>query len=382
MEMQHGPGEMEMDGLKKKIGLHQGVFFLAVVGLLFLPYALLTLNMTWAQTKALFIVYAWEAPLFALFCIGLPMRWVGTLMRTQKAAVKKGDDIRAEMAAVISQGLRLPLKIAWTTLFLILLAFGMGVLQMRIFAGFDRVQSLETLIIGIMIALIYAACCFFNNERLLAPYLGSWVETFGISTSPKVLTLFNKILVVCLSMMVVTILFQGSVTFSHSNRLVEDLRGENSLKELLQLKPLLEKLRAQGDTVEIEKILSKISDPVDSDFFILHKSGETPAGKGGNLLADRNTDHLQSVFRNLLNKMNPKNRYALHKNTEAQKIYYALPLDNKDMLLVKVIEFETLQKEMTSLLVSILISSLGGLFDRLLSELPFGGKRVDTPQKA
>ena len=224
MEMQNGPGEMELNGLKKKIGLHQGVFFLAVVGLLFLPYALLTLNMTGAQIKTLFVVYAWEAPLFALICIGLPMRWVGTLVRAQAAVVKKGHDTQAEMAAVISQGLRLPLKIAWTTMLLTLVAFGMGVLQMRIFAGFELVQSLETIIIGVMIALIYAACCFFNNERLLAPYLGRWVETFGISTPPKVLTLFSKILVVCLSIMVVTILFQGSVTFSHSNRLVEDLR--------------------------------------------------------------------------------------------------------------------------------------------------------------
>ena len=124
------------------------------------------------------------------------------------------------------------------------------------------------------------------------------------------------------------------------------------------MKPVLEKLQAQGETVELEKILSKISDPVDLDFFILHKSGETPAGKGGNLLAHRNTEHLQSVFRNLINKMNTQDRYAFHKNIEAQKIYYALPLDNKDMLLVKVIEFETLRKEMTSLLVSILISSL------------------------
>ncbi len=351
-----------MDKLQKKVGLHQGIFFLAVIGLLFMPYALLTLEMTWTQLKALLIVYAWEAPLFAIICIGLPMRWVGALQRAHEAAAKKAHDTPAEMYSVISRGLKLPLKIAWTTLIIIFLGFVIGILQMIIFAGFDRVQSIETLMIAIMIAMIYAACCFFNNERILAPHLGSWVEKFGMSTPPRVLTLFNKILVVCLSIMVVTILFQGSVTFSHSNRLIEGLRGESSHKELLQLKPILQKLKAEGQEKEVEKTLSKASEPVDSDFFLLNKKGEALAGQKGMLLNRQNPENLKNVFLNLRHKMDPQKPYTSHKNPEDQKIYYALPLDNEGLLLVKVIEFEVLRKEMTSLLGSILISSLVVLF--------------------
>ncbi|HKI50367.1 MAG TPA: HAMP domain-containing protein, partial [Desulfobacteria bacterium] len=351
-----------MDKLKRKVGLHQGIFFLAVVGLLFMPYALLTLEMTWSQLKALLIFYAWEAPLFAIICIALPMRWVGALQQAHETAAKKALETPTEMYTVISRGLRLPLKIAWSSLIFVLIGFVIGILQLIIFAGFDGVQSMETLMIGIMIAMIYAACCFFSNERILAPHLGAWVEEFGMTSPPRVLTLFNKILVVCLSIMVVTVLFQGSVTFSHSNRLVEDLRGKNSLKELRQLKPIIQKLKDEGQEKEIETILSNVSEPMDLDFFILHKSGETPAGKEGNLMTQQNAGNLKSVFLNLRNKLDPQDSYSSHKDVEGQKLYYALPLKSNDLLLVKVIAFETLRKEMTSLLLSILISSVVVLF--------------------
>ena len=351
-----------MNKLQKKVGLHQGIFFLAVVGLLFMPYALLTLEMTWAQIKILLIVYAWEAPLFALICVGLPMRWVGILQRAHDAATKKAHDTPSEIYSVIASGLKLPLKIAWTTLVIIFLGFAIGILQLIIFADFDHVQSIETLMIGIMIAMIYAVCCFFNNERILAPHLGKWVEKFGMSAPPRVLTLFNKILVVCLSIMVVTILFQGSVTFSHSNRLIEGLRGESSHKELLQLKPILLKMKTEGAEKEIERTLIKASEPTDSDFFLLNKKGETPAGKKGRQLIRQNTESLKSVFLRLLREMDPQKPYTSIKNRKDRKIYYALPLDDEGLLLVKVIELEVLRKEMSSLLRSILISSLVVLF--------------------
>ncbi len=351
-----------MDNLQKKVGLQQGIFFLAVIGLLFMPYILLTLELSWSQLKALLIVYAWEAPFFAIFCIGLPMRWVGALQNARRTAVKKAHEDPALMYNVISRGLRLPLKIAWTNLAIVIIGFVIGILQMIIFAGFDRLQSIETMLIGIMIAMIYAACCFFNNEKILAPHLGNWVEEFGMSTPPRVLTLFNKILLVCLSIMVVTILFQGSVTFSHSNRLIEGLRGESSHKELLQLKPILEKLKAEGAEKEIEKTLSKASESLNSDFFLLNKNGEAPAGKKGALLTHQNMEDLKSVFLNLVHKMDSNKKHSSHKSTEDQKVYYALPMENEDLLLVKVIEFDVLRKEMTSLLGSILISSLVVLF--------------------
>ncbi len=351
-----------MDSIQKRVGIYQGVFFLAVVGLLFLPYVLLTLEMTWSQIRTLLIIYAWEAPFVGIICIGLPMRWVNTLLLAREKAGKKASLKPSEIHGVISRGLKLPLKIAWTTLFVILLGFMIGILQMIMFADFDAIQSVETLIIGIMIAIIYAACCFFNNERILAPRLGSWVKEFGMSDPPRVLTLFNKLLVVCLSIMVVTILFQGSVTFSHSNRLVEGLEGEGSISELVQLKTILEDLNVKGREKEVERILSKASKPEDLDFFVLHRSGKVPLGEDGELLHQQSTDHLRSVYSDLRKQVDSGTSITSHEQADSQIIYYGLPLGNQDLLLVKVIEFETIRDEMTSLLISILISSIVVLF--------------------
>ena len=351
-----------MSDLQKRVGIYQGIFFLVIIGVLFMPFFLLTLEMTWTQLKTMLIIYAWEAPLCLVICIWLPMRWVGALQLTREAADRRGPKTQDELNAVVTRGLRLPLRIALTMLGIVFFVFAISIVQMTIFADFDPVQSIETMLIGAMIAMIYAICCFFNNERILSPHLGRWVEKFGMSTPPRVLTLFNKILIVCLSIMVITVLFQGSVTFSHSQRVLGNLRGESSLKQLLQLKSILEDLIAGGQGKEVVRILENASKGADSDFFLLNKNGEIPMGKRPMLLTYQSAENLKSIFLDLQDKIESQKRYASHKYVEDQRIYYALPLDDKDLLLVKVIVFEALGKEMTSLLASILISSLVVLF--------------------
>ena len=347
-----------MSDLQKKVGVYQAIFFMAIVGLLFLPYALLTLDMTWVQLKALLLVYAWEAPIFALLCVWLPMRWTGILEPDREPSEKRSPETGAKLNALIVLGAKLPLKIAFTTLFMVILGFVIGVLQLALLADFDTIQSIQTLLIGIMIAIIYSVCCFFNNERILAPRMGLWMEQIGVSNPPRVLTLFTKILIVCLSIMVVTILFQGSVTFSHSQRLVENLRSESSQKELMQLKPPLEDLQTEGQTHKMEKILEKASKNFKSDFFILKENGEVFLGGKGMLSASRSTENLKEVFKFLMANKTKESARLSHRSAKDQKIYHALALHNGDLLLVKVIEYNALRKEMNSLLVSILISSL------------------------
>jgi methyl-accepting chemotaxis protein len=350
-----------MHSIQKRIGTHQGIFFLAIVGLLFMPYLLLTLDMSWSQIKALLIVYAWEAPLFALICIGLPMRWAGAL-HLEKTADKTGQETPAELNALLRAGLHLPLKIALAMLIVIVVGFAIGILQMIVFAAFDRVQSIQTMLIGIMIAMIYAACCFFNTERILSASLGAWFEKFGMSTPPRVLTLFSKILIVCLSIMIVAILFQGSVAFSHSQRLVQGLRQQGILKEFMPLKPLLQDMRARGQEAEVERVLENASKTLNGHFFILNSKGEVIAGGKGMEPLPWNAEDLTSIFQNLQSQVGPQHPLSAYKDPRAQRTCYGLPLDGADLLLVKAIPFEALPRETTSFLASILISSLIVLF--------------------
>ncbi len=228
-----------MSELQKKVGLHQGLFFLATVGVLFVPYILLTLEMTWEQIKTLFIIYAWEAPFFGFICIWMPMRWVDTLSLEDENPGGNSSKSMSQLEKFLSLSLRFPLKISWVMLGILIFGFSIGILQLILFADFDRVQSIQALIISIMISLVYSVCCFFNNERILAPYLGDWVRNFGMTDPPKVLSLFSKILLVSLSIMLVTILFQSSVSYSHSQRIIEDLYKENSRQELLRIRYIL-----------------------------------------------------------------------------------------------------------------------------------------------
>ena len=347
-----------MSDIERKVGIYQGIFFVVIVGLLFMPYVMLTLEMTWTQLKTLFIIYAWEAPLFAVICIGLPMRWVGTLRLNEEIVDDRGEGDPAHWHERVTRGLRLPLKVAWTTLGVIVLGFAMGVVQMIVFAGFDPVQSVQTLLIGIMIAMIYAVCCFFNIEKILSPHLGRWFETFGLSAPPRVLSLFNKILVVCLSILVVTILFQGSVTFSHSQRLMEGMRGDSALKELMRVQKEMADVEAGVRSDDVGRILENASQAREARFFILDKNGGVSGGKRVKVLGAQDREKLKSVFLNLLKKIDSEHRLALYKNLQDRRIYYAVPLQGRELLLVKASPFEANRKEMTSLLTSMFVSSL------------------------
>jgi hypothetical protein len=131
---------IEMNELQKKVGLNQAIFFLAVVILLGIPYILFTLEMTPEQLTHVLIVYAWEGVLFGVLCILLPMRWVRNLTNPdQYRESPTGTSIHMERFIV--QAFRFPQKVALTVFFLILFAFGIGVLQVVLFARFNFIAG-------------------------------------------------------------------------------------------------------------------------------------------------------------------------------------------------------------------------------------------------
>ncbi len=347
-----------MSKLQKKVGLHQGLFFLATVGILFIPYILLTLEMTWQQIKALFIVYAWEAPFFGIICIAMPMRWVATLSLEDENAGGTSAKSVSQLENVLSSSLRFPLKIAWIMLGILIFGFAIGILQLILFADFDRVQSIQALIIGIMISLVYSVCCFFNNERILAPYLGNWVRIFGMTDPPKVLSLFSKILLVSLSIMLVTILFQASVSYSHSQRIIEALHEENSIQELIGLKHQLKEHAEYSKSDAWKKIVTEASDRKDAAVFFLHRNGRIISDEKAPLLDATSMEAFKSIFAKLMNGTAGASQNTSYKDFKGQKIYIAIPAEDTEWLMVKVFSFASVREEMTSFLVSTLISSL------------------------
>jgi len=347
-----------MSELQKKVGLHQGLFFLATVGVLFVPYLLLTLEMTWEQIKTLFIIYAWEAPFFGFICIWMPMRWVDTLSLEDENPGGDSSKSMSQLEKVLSLSLRFPLKISWVMLGILIFGFAIGILQLILFADFDRVQSIQALIISIMISLVYSVCCFFNNERILAPYLGDWVRKFGMTDPPKVLSLFSKILLVSLSIMLVTILFQSSVSYSHSQRIIEDLYKENSRQELLGLKRQLKDQAENSESDAWKKIVTEAASRNGEAVFLLHRNGKIISNEKAPILDSTNTEAFKSIFINLMNGPAGTLSNSSHEDIKGQKIYVAIPTGDTDWLMVKVFSFASVRDKMTSFLVITLLSSL------------------------
>ena len=369
-----------MSKLQKKIGVHQGLFFLGTVGLLFIPYILLTLEMTWEQIKTLFFIYAWEAPFFGIICIWMPMRWVATLHLEEEPGGAPAKSV-SQLEKVLSSSLRFPLKISWIMLGILIFGFVIGVLQLILFADFDRVQSIQALMIGIMISLVYSACCFFNNERILAPYLGNWVRNFGMTDPPKVLSLFSKILLVSLSIMVVTILFQASVSYSHSQRTIEHLYEENSRQELLSLKLHLKGQTEISESDSLKQTLAEGSGRKDAAVFFLHRNGRIISSEKTSLLDSANVEAFKSIFINLMNGTTENQKSTSHKDMKGQKIYIAVPTENSDWLMVKVFSFASVRNEMTSFLISTLLSSLVVLIVAFYLSYRLAGSASDPVRK-
>ena len=228
-----------MNELQKKVGLNQAFFFLGVVIFLGIPYILFTIEMTSEQLTHVLTIYAWEGVLFGVLCTLLPMRWVRSITKSnQNREPATGTSVHMER--LIIQAFRFPQKVALTVFFLILFAFAIGVLQVVFLAHFNVIQSLEAFIVGVIIALIYAICCFLNNERIISPYLAEMNHDTVTVSPPLVLSIFNKVMTMCLAIMIVTILFLVSISYTHSTKILGRELAGAGIQELLRLKNLLD----------------------------------------------------------------------------------------------------------------------------------------------
>lgn len=371
-----------MNELQKKVGLNQAIFFLAVVILLGIPYILFTLEMTPEQLTHVLIIYAWEGVLFGVLCILLPMRWARNLTNPDQN-LESQPVTSAHLERFIVQAFRFPQKVALTVFFLILFAFAIGVLQAVLFAHFNFTQSCEAVIGGIIIALTYAICCFLNNERTIAPYLAEMLHKNATVPPPAVFSIFNKVMGVCIAIMIVTILFLVSVGYSHSTKILGRELAANGIQELLRLKNLLNDTLRAGEPVEMEtKFLKSLETGGNERFFILERTGAVLAGKpdlsfplegAKNRMALFNRLSQESTFRDILQNL----------------IYCGAPLNNVQKILVKVIDFGGAREDGMSLLkttalISVLILNvafflsygLAASVSRPIKDLERAAKRI------
>ena len=342
-----------MNELQKRIGWNQIVLFLAVVVLLGLPYVLLSLALNEYQLRVLLIIYAWEGLLFLLLCTYLPMYWArmvpfpgGRAQRDLQLDLQKSGE-------AFSESLRYPQKLSWRLFFLVLAGFALGAAQMRFFARLDWVQVVQCLVAGIMIGVIYSLCCFFRSERILSQHLAALAAEVGMVRPPKVLSIFAKVLFVCLSMLLVAILFQSSVSLGHSRKVIENLLDSNNMQELVNLKQQLNKNRLTDQPHQVSTVLAEHFADQDSEVFLLGPEARVIRGKLDQTADFSDQEYLKSLYDMLL-----KAKDGQFLDIDRQMHYQFVPLGEQSMLLVKRSGAWELEQGISALLLNTLIVAL------------------------
>jgi len=325
-----------MNALQKKIGFNQFLYFVAIVILLGVPYVLFSLEMTSDQTRQLLITYAWEGILFCALCTWLPMHWTRIIPTHEETDDPPQDPEFLKRA--LAPAFRLPQKIAVVSLAAILFAFAVGVLQLVAFAQFDLIQSIEGFTAGVIISIVYAICTLFNIERVLAPHLGRMVHQSGIKNPPRVFSIFSKVMIVCVGIMGIAVLFEVSISYVYSIRLLESELSKWATEELVRLKAsLYGKSFNESESHKILELLNHLNSESNTPLFLLNKQGEILSMKPALPSNFENSGALKGLFQTL--KENP-----IKKDIINNIIWCSVPLADENRMLIRVIDVGELEK--------------------------------------
>ncbi len=340
-----------MNALQKKLGLTQFLYFVAVVGVLGVPYLLFALEMTPAQMKQLLITYAWEGILFCGICTWLPMRLARVIPTYEKPFVASPSEETTYFERVLTPAFRLPQRAAIVSLEIIVFAFAIGVLQLAAFARFDLIQSIQGLVAGVIIGVVYAICTFLNIERAIAPYLGKMVHQSGVSSPPRVLSIFSKVMIVCVGIMFVAVLFEVSVSYRHSVELLESELSKAAILELGRIKTSRNwDSLTREETGNVLGFLKVLDSKNDAAFFILDRQGTMLSQNLPPLVASIDPKTMQDLFETL-------GQHPVHKDIINKLLFCAVFLKDGERMLIRVIDVVELEKLEASFLKRALMAS-------------------------
>ena len=203
---------MKMNDLRRTVGVQQALFFATVVIMLGVPYFLISIEFTGSQIKWVLACYAWEGLILVGLCSWLPMRWTRAFEVLWKEDQDSSDaDRDGARQRALAFAFRFPTLVAITMFLVLLGAYCLGVFQVWFFAHLNRFQTIQCLVSGVILSLIYGLCCFFNNDRIVAKALAQRVREDEAASIQGAGTIFTKVLAVFVSIVVTAILFQGVV---------------------------------------------------------------------------------------------------------------------------------------------------------------------------
>jgi methyl-accepting chemotaxis protein len=207
-----------MSGLKKRIVWNQAMLFVYVVLILGLPYLWLSVDLADGQVLPFLLIYALASFLLLGLFVLLPLQYGRPLLSLERT-IAAGDELDVEeTTAIVQLGARLPARLALILFLTGYSIFLLGILAMRLKAHFNLGQSLQSILAGIVICLVYSLFTLFTLEGIILPELAT---AMGSLVSLKGMSLSQKLWVTCGSLVLIAVLFVSSISFIESKKALE-----------------------------------------------------------------------------------------------------------------------------------------------------------------
>ena len=210
-----------------------------------LPYSLYGWNLDAKQLRWVLICYGWEVPACGLLGpLLFPLLWFRSIERRwhRVFADDRVDD--AEAIALERTLLDYPVRVAVVLLITSLVGYGVGALQLRLFAELPTGEIVKIFMLGLVTGLVGALFAFLYLESLLAPLLRPLGEVHPLAaTRGRRVPLYAKVFACSVVLTITTILLLGTIFYTRGERILEEQVGARVLAETRQL---ADELAAQG----------------------------------------------------------------------------------------------------------------------------------------
>jgi HAMP domain-containing protein len=256
-----------MSGLKKKIVWNQALLFVYVVLIFGLPYLWLSVDLADSQIRPFLAIYIVEAVLLLGLFMLLPLHYGRQLLSLDRA-ISTGSELDfQEAAAILRSGAGLPGRLALALFAAGYGIFLLGTLAMKLMAHLNLAQSLQSLLAGLVICLLYSIFSLFTVESITLPVMTEAMSSLPERVSLKGMSLSQKLWVTCGSLVLIAVLFVSSISYVESKKALEsqameaqrvklnlvcstqDWRNLPDQEKIKRLDEVLEKLKLSGSTL-------------------------------------------------------------------------------------------------------------------------------------
>lgn len=196
-----------------------------------LPYSMYAWLLDTKQLRWVLICYAWEVPVCGLLGpLLFPLLWFRSIERRWNAVFDATPVDVAEAMALERTILDYPARAAIVLLVTSLVGYGVGALQLRLFAQLPAGETLKVCLLGIVTGLVGALFAFLYLEWLLAPLLRRLSDVHAVTpTAGRRVPLYAKVFACFLTLTVTTMLLLGTIFYSRGERILEEQVGARVL---------------------------------------------------------------------------------------------------------------------------------------------------------